>query len=386
MPTTLSPAAAALTLGIALLVLVVPGLVTGLAAGLRGWLLAATAPVLTYAVAGVAGQWFGVIGVRFTWASFAVAVALAVALAFGVRRWRGAAATVPRLWSPAGHLAVLACLVLATAIGGYTMLRGMGDLNAIPQGWDAAFHANGIRYLTDTADSSVTGMSKIAWYAPGEQLFYPNAYHLIGSFTWQLADPLAGAPISAVLNANAVLMPGMLGLSLVTMIREFAGRAVLAGATTIVTVSCSMVFYELNLGPILPYAQGLVLLPVAAAVLHRHLIRPGPALGLLLAMVVAGLMSVHASMPFSALLFLLPFLLSRWVRSGPRRLRAAGRDLIVVLPPAAATLLFTAPTVVGALVMVTGDYPYRGWPWKQPLPEALESLLAFGGQTVTPQL
>ncbi|MGH3519290.1 MAG: DUF6541 family protein [Haloechinothrix sp.] len=390
MPTTLSPTASALTLAIALGVLVVPGLLTGLAAGLRGWLLAAIAPLLTFSIAGIAGQWFGVIGSPFTWAAFVVATVVMVALVLGVRQLRPPATMRPLrapaalrpLWTLAGHLSVLACLLLAAAAGGYTMLRGMGDLNAIPQGWDAVFHANGIRYLTDTGDSSVTGMSKIAWYAPGEQIFYPNAYHLIAAFTWQLADPLAGAPIAAVLNANAVLMPGMLALSLVAMIREFAGRAVLAGAATIVAVSCTMVFYELNLGPILPYAQALVLLPLAAAVLHRYLNRPGRNTALVLALVAAGLMSIHASMPFSALLFLLPFLAVRWWGC----LRTAGRDLLVLLPSAGVVLLCTAPTVIGALVLVTGDYPYGGWPWKQSVPEALESWLIFGGQTVTPQL
>lgn len=382
MPTTLSPTACALTLAIALFVLVAPGLLVGLATGLRGWLLAGAAPLLTFAVAGISGQWLGAFGVPFGWLSFIMATVVFGALGFAVRRLRGRPSTLRPLWAPAGHLAVGVCWLAAAAVGGYTMLRGMGDLNAIPQGWDAAFHANGIRYLTDTGDSSVTGMSRIAWYAPGEQIFYPNAYHLAGALIWQLAEPLAGAPIAAVLNADTVLMPGMLGLSLITMIREFGGRAVLAGFTPIVAVATSMVLYELQLGPILPYAQGLVLLPVAVALVHRYLHQPLPGIGFTLALAVAGLLAVHASMLFSGVAFLLPYLVRRW-RAG---LRTLSRDVQLLLPPAGGALLFAAPTIVGALVLVTGDYPYRGWPWKQPVGEAFRSWLLFAGQTVTPQL
>lgn len=382
MPTTLSPTASALILAIAVFVLVVPGLLVGLATGLRGWLLAGAAPLLTFAVAGVCGQWLGVAGIRFGWITLALATTVFAALGSAVRRLRGRPSTLRPLWAPSGHWAVGACWLAAAVTGGYTMLRGMGDLGAISQGWDAVFHANGIRYLSDTGDSSVTGMSKIAWYAPGEQIFYPNAYHLIGSLIWQLAGPLASAPIAAVLNADTALMPAMLGLSLVTMIREFAGRAVLAGFTPIVTVVTTMLLYDLQFGPISPYAQALVLLPVGFALVHRYLNQPVPGIGFALALAVAGLTAVHASMLFSGALFLLPYLVRRWWGG----VRIFGRDLKVLLPPAAGALLLTAPTVVGALVLVTGDYPYRGWPWKQPVAEAARSWLLFGGQTVTPQL
>lgn len=382
MPTTFPPAASALTLAIAVFVLVVPGLLVGLTAGLRGWLLAGAAPLLTFAVAGVSGQWLGAVGIGFGWVTFAVATAVFAGLGFALRRLRGEPSSRPPLWSPSGHLAVGACWLAAAFIGGYTMLRGMGDLGAIPQGWDAVFHANGIRYVTDTGDSSVTGMSKVAWYAPGEQIFYPNAYHLVSSLIWQITGPTAGAPIPAVLNAVTVLMPAMLGLSLITLIREFAGRAVLAGFTPIVTVVTTMVLYDLQFGPITPYAQALVLLPVGFALVHRYLNQPLPGIGCTLGLAVAGLMAVHASMVFTGALFLLPYLLGRW-RGG---LGVLGRDLKVLLAPAAGALLFIAPTVIGALVLVTGDYPYRGWPWKQPVGEAARSWLLFGGQTVTPQI
>lgn len=387
MPTTLPPEAAALTIAVYLGVLVLPGLLVGLAAGLRGWLLAAATPLLTFSVAGISGQWMGWFELPFGFLGFAISTLLFATVAAGTRAVRGRALAPadPPLWTRTGHLAVGACWAFAAGVGAYTVLRGMGDLNAIPQGWDAAFHANGIRYLDETGDSSVTGMSKVAWYAPGEQIFYPNAYHLLGVLVWQLAGPWAGAPIAAILNANAVLMPATLGLSLVAMVRQFAGRAVLAGMTPVVTVAATMVFYENMMGPILPYAQGLVLLPVVAALLHRHLQLPTQTSGLLLGIAVAGMLTVHASMLFSGVLFLLPYLVSRW-STGTDRLRRWGRELRSLLSPVLVVAVLSAPTTIGALVLVTGDYPYRGWPWKQPLPEALESWLVFAGQTVTPQL
>ncbi|MPY81584.1 MAG: hypothetical protein GEV04_25080, partial [Actinophytocola sp.] len=167
----MSPIATAATLAIYLAVLFLPGGVAGYAAGLRGWLLAGAAPLLSYAMAGLTGPWLAAIGVSFTLTSFALATAVLAGVAFGLgllhRRRSGrrqAAAEQPGPWRTTAHIAVIGCVLAAAAIGLYTVLHGMGRLDAIPQDWDAAFHANGIRYLTETGDGSLTGMSGVNKY------------------------------------------------------------------------------------------------------------------------------------------------------------------------------------------------------------------------------
>src|SRR5699024_2418520 len=49
-----------------------PGALAGAAAGLRGWTLAATAPLLTYAIAGLAGPVLAAFGGRWSAAAFAL--------------------------------------------------------------------------------------------------------------------------------------------------------------------------------------------------------------------------------------------------------------------------------------------------------------------------
>ncbi|MEU3627363.1 hypothetical protein BS329_26980 [Amycolatopsis coloradensis] len=69
-----------------LLVLGVPGLLTGLAAGLRGWVLAGMTPLPGYAVGGLAGPGATALGLSFTPFTYAVATALFAGAAYGLRQ------------------------------------------------------------------------------------------------------------------------------------------------------------------------------------------------------------------------------------------------------------------------------------------------------------
>lgn len=340
-----------------LLVIFVPGAVVGALAGARGWLLAGLAPLLTYCVAGLAGPWYAAIGVPFTVPSFLVAAGVFAGIALFVRR----PAQREHLWDRRGHAAVLACLVFAAAVGARTIRQGMGGIAAIPQGFDAVYHANGIRYIAETGDGSLTGMGTLNWYPQG--LFYPNAYHLVAS----LVERLTGAPIPVVLNANTVLLPGLLALSLVVLVRRFHGRAVLAGALALVCVAPVTLLYESLGGPLLPFLLGLALTPLGTVALREYLRRPALDTGFLLAAVAIGLLTIHSSTLFGGMLFALPLLVNRDL----------GRNLVRLLPIAAVSLVAAWLQLFGAIGLASGSLPYLGWPTETTTNKAVGILLTF---------
>ena len=96
----------------------------------------------------------------------------------------------------------------------------------MPQDWDAVFHANGIRWIADTGDSSLFGMGPVNWFENDVQIFYPNAYHLLGALVLRVT----GTDIPTVLNAHTVLLPGMGALVIVALVRRCGGRGAAAAA------------------------------------------------------------------------------------------------------------------------------------------------------------
>ncbi|WP_020668868.1 DUF6541 family protein [Amycolatopsis nigrescens] len=381
----------AVTILVYLLVLLLPGAVAGAAAGLRGWVLAGTAPLLTYAIGGLAGPWLAAVGLPFNGTTFAVCTALFAAVGFGlrllaVRRFRarhdGESPGAPPLWARSGHFAVLACLIVAGAVGAYAVLRGLGQLDAIAQGWDAVYHANGIRYIADTGDGSLVGTSHTNWYGAENELFYPNAYHLISALGFQLT----GATIPAILNTNTLLLPFLLALSLVALVREFRGRAVHAGAVALVAVAPAMGLYEsMDRGPLLPFLLGVALTPLGAVALHRYLQRPSMDTGFVFALAVVGLLTVHSSTLFAGILFALPMLIQRWV-TGENRWRTAGRDLLALLVAGAASAVVAGMQLLGALGLASSEVPYYGWDNEGWLSGAIGTLFAFQHVGPRPQV
>ncbi|MEW2500148.1 DUF6541 family protein [Amycolatopsis sp. NPDC047767] len=381
-PTLLSDVA---SFAVLLLVLGVPGVLTGLAAGLRGWVLVGLTPLLSYAIAGLAGPWTAAMGLPFNTLTFCLTTVVFVAVAFGlrrltVRRWPPVAE--PRVWSARGQWGVIACLLLATGLGFYAAVRGMGHLGAIAQGGDAPYAANGVRYIATTGDGSLFGMGTLNWYGDGKPPFYPNAYHLLAALQYTLS----GGSIPQTLDVNTVLLPGLLALSLVVLVREFRGRAVLAGAAALASAAPVMSTYEsMSRGPLYPFLLGLALTPLAAVVLRRYLDRVAPDTGFLLLVSAVGLLCIHSSTLFGAVLFAGPLLLQRWVSPGERR-RRFGHDLLALLPIAVLSVLVAWLQLFGALGLANGGVPYLGWPSEWRATNAIGALLGFQHWEPHPQL
>lgn len=365
-----------------------PGLAAGYALGARGWTLAGTAPLITYGLVGVAGPLLAHAGVPWSAVTFAVGtVALGLlAVLLRLRRSRRpeggtTGRTGPPAWTTAAHVAVAGTLVAAGFAGGAAIATAMNHLTVVPQDWDAVFHANGIRWIADTGGGGLYDMSRVNWFEAGTQLFYPNAYHLLGAVVYQLS----GATIPAVLNAHTLLIPGLTALAVVALVHRLGGRAVVAGSSAVVIVSLSALYDMLWRGPLLPYATAVALTPLIVVLLldvldttgARAPVRPG----LLFAVGLAGLVCLQPASLVSAVLFTAPALIQRWW-SSPRQVV---REVPVVLAVGVAAAALASLQLAAGLA-TAGGLDAQDWPADLSTNEALGQLLTFSHASVFPQM
>jgi hypothetical protein len=366
------------------LTLWVPGLALGGLAGLRGWTLAAAAPLLTYAVAGLFGPLFAAMGIAWSPTSagllLVVLCAVAVLARFGIRQRFGPSARYgPPIWDLWAHGAVAVGLGAVVVLGGTVVWAGLGQLSAIPQDWDAAFHANGIRWIADTGDSSLVGMAKVNWYEDGTEVFYPNAYHLVAAVIYRIT----GADIPTVINAHTVLLPGIGALTIVALVHRFGGRAVLAVAAAGCSIAFTSFYDMLWRGPLLPFVTGAVLMPLAVVLLldvvdTRGLRQVGR--GLLFGLALLGMIALNPATLFSAAVFTMPAMVQRWA-SRPRLLL---REPLVVLAAGAVAAVLALPQVLGSIGSASGE-PLYDWPAELTQSEAFGELLALAHDGLHPQ-
>jgi hypothetical protein len=366
------------------LTLWVPGLVLGGLAGLRGWTLAAAAPLLTYAVAGLFGPLFAALGIAWSPTSagllLVVLCAVAVLVRFSIRQRFGAAdRTGPRVWSLCTHAGVAAALAWIVVMGGTVIWSGLGQLTAIPQDWDAAFHANGIRWIADTGDSSLVGMAKVNWFEDDVEVFYPNAYHLLAAVVLRIT----GADVPTVLNAHTVLLPGMGALTIIALVHRFRGRAVLAVAAAGCSIAITSFYDMLWRGPLLPFVTGAVLMPLAAVLLVDVLDAQGRrqiGRGLLFGAGLLAMIALNPATLFTAAVFVMPAMVQRWA-GRPRLLL---REPLLVLAAGAVAALLALPQVLGSIGSASGE-PVYDWPAELTQSEAFGELLALAHDGLHPQ-
>ncbi|WP_103382004.1 DUF6541 family protein [Pseudonocardia dioxanivorans] len=359
----------------------IPGLLAGTAAGLRGWTLAAAAPLLTYAIAGLAGPWTTSLGIRWSPLVFVVATIVFVGVLFAVRgRRRTASSDQPPPWSTRAQIGAGLMVGIAAAVGAYAILRGIHRITTIPQDWDAVFHADGIRWIAQTGDAGLFGMSQINWYEGGA-IFYPNAYHVVGSAVFSITS----YDTPAILNSQTVLLPGMAALTLAALVRRMGGTAVHAAATAAAVVASSSLYDMLWRGPLLPFATGVVLTPVFVLLLAEFLdsrgVRARLGSGVTLSLGAAGLLCIHPAMLFGAVVFGLPYLVWRWARQ-PRRLHA---EPLLVAGAAVAGLALSFQQIRGSLYSAA-SFPAVDWPVVSSWRRAVFELATFGHAADTVQV
>ncbi|MEJ2886620.1 DUF6541 family protein [Actinomycetospora aeridis] len=327
-------------------VLWVPGGLVLAAAGARGWFLAVASPLLTYGLAGAGGPIVAALGMPWRWWTLPLITIVVAAVVGGARRLATSGPIPsPPPWHRAAHAAVGACVALAAAIGALAVLVGIKTLTALPQDWDAAYHANGIRWIVETGDGSLSGMSQVNWYGTTTSQYYPNAYHLLASTVTEVT----GRDIPSVLNANTALIAGVAALGLAGLVRVVGGSAILAGASAVVLVGITAFYDMLWRGPLLPFAMGIALIP-ALLVTVEEFLRPDPLRdrvpsGIVLALGAAGLLALHPGALIAAIVFAVPMLVSRWWGT-PRRLAS---EMLALAACGVLAIAVVVPHVLGSL-------------------------------------
>ncbi len=200
-----------------LLLLIVPGALVGLAARLPWPVAIAVGPALTYGVVGFAIVPLGAIG--WPWNGWTALFALAVvtAVVVGLRtvlsryRDRDAEGTAVSGWPV---LIVAAGVALGAALIGYAAAAGLTHWQSVPSTWDAVWHANEIRYILDTGQSSPTHMGDLRNVETHAQLYYPSAFHALAAVLSQLTG---AAPTTAYTVSSVVAAVWLLPVSAATL-------------------------------------------------------------------------------------------------------------------------------------------------------------------------
>ena len=251
---------------------------------------------------------------------------------------------------------VAAAVAGAAVLGALTVLGGIRRLDTIPQSWDGVFHANGVRWVADTGDAGLFGLSRVNWPVEGTEGFYPNAYHLLGAVVHRLTD----RDVPSVLNAHTDLLPGLAALVLAAEPTHGGGAWHAGGSAVAITVTTA--FYDLLWkGALLPYAT-VVALTAAVLLLVVELLdapaaRAALPAGALLALGAAGLLCVHSVAPFGVALFAVPLVAARWWGHRDRWRREAPRLALA----GAGTAGLGGMQLAGALTHVADSPPLR-WP------------------------
>lgn len=365
-------------------VVVLPGLLVARAAGVSGWTGAGAAPLITYGIVAAGGPASSAVGIPWRPATMVAATCALAGVCWSIRslaRQRsapGVTPAAPPTVDRRGDRVVTLGVLAGAVLGAVTIRRALRGLDSVHQGWDAGFHANAIRFITDTGDAAPSALGAINNYEDAT-FFYPNAQHILTSIVGQLT----GASVPALLNVQMMLLPGIAGLGLAVLIRAFGGRVALAASVPLVLASFTGFPYGLlSRGPLLPYATGAALVPAFLALLNRALDQRSTSAVLATAIAGAGLLAVHPSSALTAAIFTVALLVHRW-RSG--RTNARGREVATLLGVAVVGLAAGFPFVVGTIGIGEGgaavDWPARKNAW-----EAFSGLVTLNQTGDGPQL
>ncbi|MGP9695195.1 DUF6541 family protein [Brachybacterium sp. AOP25-B2-12] len=317
-------------IGLAALVLLVPGAVLGLALGVRGVDVLLRAPVFSVGVVGVGAVVCGIVGIRWSLLSLAVVTAvfagLAALVSLVLRRWSDPAErpgrTPAAVWWGIG----------GAAVGGLLLCRqlkaGIISPDGISQSYDNIFHLNAIRYIIRTGDGSSLTLNSMTT-ADGSGSFYPAAWHDVTALVFSVFPGSVPAATNAMTFAVAALVWPLSMTALALALRPTARLHALAvGGLTAAFVGFPGI--PMKWGILYPNMLGLAILP-AFLMLVRAAVRDlersaSPArwwsTGGQVLVGAAAVSLAHPNALVAAAVLLLPWLL--WVTG--RTLRSARRD------------------------------------------------------------
>ncbi|MFP5068833.1 DUF6541 family protein [Pseudonocardia nantongensis] len=267
-----------------------PGLLVGVATGLRGTSAWGAAPLLSVGLIAGSAVAGGSAGIPWSGLVPVAAAVLIAAVVVGTRRavlgrplvvppreiqahLRARLATLrsggpDRRWT---GLAATAGVLLAATLGFRAAIRGMSRPDALSQTFDANFHYNAVARILATADASSFTVGGLV-NSPG---LYPSAWHGVVS----LVAPLTPGPGQVVVASNVVALVTTLlvwPLSALLLARMLLGRSAgVAFATPVLATGFAAFPWTLvTYGALWPNLIGVALLPAALAAVASAA-RPG---------------------------------------------------------------------------------------------------------------
>ncbi|MEJ5919093.1 MULTISPECIES: DUF6541 family protein [unclassified Corynebacterium] len=346
--------------------LMVPGILIGIASGVRtGWAIAA-APAVTFAVAGLAGWVLGMVNIRFSVAtallSWLVVLALAALWRFVIRAGSDTKARI-RGHQPLSKQRMHNALVAAPAIVGVVIgvtamlvisLRQLAavryGIQSIPVSWDVHWHASVIRSILDDGMASSTRMGEIQNVETHAETYYPAAWHAVGA----LFATLSGNTVVATTNYMGLVVPAVVTpLSAAAIAWRMVDRAswtasIGAGLAAISTIALPVLMPISVFVGAWPYQVAIALVGVTFAVLTSVGAQPRRIFIAVLAFVGIGQLHPSAVPTVAVITFVWWIAYKIWSPSRPPsgtvrgpvvlRIREIGLILAVAIPAAALLL------------------------------------------------
>ncbi|ORW48823.1 hypothetical protein AWB90_11415 [Mycobacterium paraense] len=336
---------------IALFLLIAPGVIVARITQLTWPVAIAVGPALTYGVVALAIIPFGALGIPWNgWTALATLVVVCLAatgLQLLLARYRDAEAEARGIGGWPAAL-VAAGVLLGAALIMWAGYRGLTHWQSIPSTWDAAWHANEVRYILDTGQASSTHMGELRNVETHQPLYYPSVFHALTAIYCQLtgAAPTTGYTVTS-LAASVWLFPSSAATLTWFLLRPIGGQwrtaAVSATAAALSASFTSVPYVEFGVAAMPNLAAYGVAIPtfvlIASTLRHRDRI-PAAVLALV------GILSVHLTGGFIVILFLLAWWLLDAVWH-PVRGRLA--DALTLAAVAVPTGLILAPQFLGVL-------------------------------------
>ncbi|WP_157607349.1 DUF6541 family protein [Sanguibacter suarezii] len=367
-----------------LLLAVVPGGAVMLAARQRGWVLVAS-PLVTYGVVTWGGAACSALGVPWSilglLLSTAVTIGVVVAVTAFVPQLLPSGATAEGeaaapVWSWRVHAAVAACATVGGLFGATVLRRGMGSLNAINQDWDGVFHAAVVRWIADNQDMAQSTVAQLNNRETAETFFYPNTWHGLASVGWDLGVH----SVPQLLNAGSLLVAVFLAFGIAALVLRMTREPVIAGAAAIlVAMPSALVFDTLWRGPLIPFAVGLALVPALVVMVDKTLTTRTGGMIVVAGLAAGGTVGVHPSGAYTAMIFLAPWAIQRWITSK----RLVVGDLLTIVAVGMVAVLVAISPLLSAMAASTGAR--QDWPAVETAGQAVGEALLLNHARTGPQ-
>lgn len=255
-------------------VVLVPGLLIGVALRLRGlWLWATAGPISVSVIAmssvilSFIGVAWGVLSVLAVSLVFAVLIGLLVRLVFKQPEMRvadHAPEGAPLGLSRGAKVSLVSTLVLVSIIMVWRIGYAIGAPDNISQTFDNIFHLNAVQFVLDQGDASPLKIGLMN--SPmGNLGFYPSGWHAVVS----LVVDLSGAGVPVATNAVTLAVAAFIwGAGVVLLTRTLLGRGIAVALSAAVLSAGFPAFPMLMIayGVLYPMFLGFSMVPAVLAV------------------------------------------------------------------------------------------------------------------------